>query len=490
MATMATETKPSSSTPEPGAAEPASPGAGSPGPSRAIPARAGKAAPNSWGLGDGQAIPWEYAPAPESSRDRRRSASATACSSTAGKCPASDGATFTTLDPATEEPLAEVARATDADVDRGGRGRSTRARRSLGQAARSRAGQVPLPDRPASCRSAAASSPSSRRWTPASRSRSRATSTCRSRRRTSGTTRAGRTSSSTPSRAGSRGRSASPPRSSRGTSRCSCWPGRSRPALAAGNTVVLKPASTTPADARSCSPTCAARRTCRRASSTSSPGRARSAWPWSRHPDVDKVAFTGSTASARRSPSGDRRHGQGADAGARRQGRQHRVRRRAARPGRRGHRQRHLLQPGRGVLRRAAGCSSRSRSPTCSIDQAQGPPGDAPGRRPARQEHRCRRDQQPRPSWTRSPSSWRPAWRRAPSCTSRPASCPSAGYFFRPTLFTNVAQSHRIAQEEIFGPVLSTLTFRTPDEAIEKANNTRLRPVRRGLDREGRRNPR
>ena len=49
---------------------------------------------------------------------------------------------------------------------------------------------------------------------------------------------------------------------------------------------------------------------------------------------------------------------------------------------------------------------------------------------------------------------------------------PERGYFFRPTLFTNVAQSHRIAKEEIFGPVLSVLTFRTPDEAVEKANNT------------------
>ena len=49
---------------------------------------------------------------------------------------------------------------------------------------------------------------------------------------------------------------------------------------------------------------------------------------------------------------------------------------------------------------------------------------------------------------------------------------PSRGYFFAPTLFTGVSQSHRIAQEEIFGPVLSVLTFRTPDEAIEKANNT------------------
>ena len=54
-----------------------------------------------------------------------------------------------------------------------------------------------------------------------------------------------------------------------------------------------------------------------------------------------------------------------------------------------------------------------------------------------------------------------------PSCD-----LPERGYWFVPTLFTNVAQSYRIAQEEIFGPVLSVLTFRTPEEAVEKANNT------------------
>ena len=53
-----------------------------------------------------------------------------------------------------------------------------------------------------------------------------------------------------------------------------------------------------------------------------------------------------------------------------------------------------------------------------------------------------------------------------------PCKLPERGYWFVPTVFTNVAQSYRIAQEEIFGPVLSVLTFRTPDEAIEKANNT------------------
>lgn len=54
------------------------------------------------------------------------------------------------------------------------------------------------------------------------------------------------------------------------------------------------------------------------------------------------------------------------------------------------------------------------------------------------------------------------------------SSCPlpKKGFFCRPTIFTNVAQSNRIAQEEIFGPVLAVLTFRTDDEVIEKANNS------------------
>jgi acyl-CoA reductase-like NAD-dependent aldehyde dehydrogenase len=49
---------------------------------------------------------------------------------------------------------------------------------------------------------------------------------------------------------------------------------------------------------------------------------------------------------------------------------------------------------------------------------------------------------------------------------------PENGFYFPPTLFSKVSQSQRIAREEIFGPVLSMLTFRTPEEAIEKANNT------------------
>ncbi len=59
------------------------------------------------------------------------------------------------------------------------------------------------------------------------------------------------------------------------------------------------------------------------------------------------------------------------------------------------------------------------------------------------------------------------AGRWSPECP-----LPERGFWFPPTLFTGVSQAHRIAREEIFGPVLSVLTFRTPGEAIEKANNT------------------
>jgi aldehyde dehydrogenase (NAD+) len=59
------------------------------------------------------------------------------------------------------------------------------------------------------------------------------------------------------------------------------------------------------------------------------------------------------------------------------------------------------------------------------------------------------------------------AERWQPACT-----LPERGFWFPPTVFTNVSQSHRIAREEIFGPVVSVLTFRTAEEALEKANNT------------------
>ena len=56
---------------------------------------------------------------------------------------------------------------------------------------------------------------------------------------------------------------------------------------------------------------------------------------------------------------------------------------------------------------------------------------------------------------------WQPSW-----------SCPTKGLFYPPTLFTNVTPASLISQVEIFGPVLTTLTFRTPNEAVSLANNT------------------
>ncbi len=56
---------------------------------------------------------------------------------------------------------------------------------------------------------------------------------------------------------------------------------------------------------------------------------------------------------------------------------------------------------------------------------------------------------------------WQPSW-----------ACPTEGYFYPPTLFTDVSPAATIAQVEIFGPVLVSMTFRTPKEAVELANNT------------------
>ena len=103
--------------------------------------------------------------------------------------------------------------------------------------------------------------------------------------------------------------------------------------------------------------------------------------------------------------------------------------------------------------------------------EAEAPALHAPGRRSARQEHRRgainSKAQLDRITELVASGQAEGAEIYQPACT-----LPERGYWFVPTLFTNVAQSYRIAQEEIFGPVLSVLTFRTPEEAIEKANNT------------------
>ena len=249
------------------------------------------------------------------------------------------------------------------------------------------------------------------------------------------------------------------------------------PALACGNTVVLKPAETTPLTALLFADVC------RQAELP--PG------------VVNIVTGDGSTGAALVQPPGHRqgrlhrldRGRQGdparagrarhaAHAGARRQGGQHRLRRLRARPGGRGDRQRHLLQPGPRLLRRLA--AARAGVDRRAADrQAQAPPGHAPGRRPAGQEHRRRRHQLARPARA-DPASWSRAARRRGAEIYQPAcDLPERGYWFPPTVFTNVAQSYRIAQEEIFGPVLSVLTFRTPDGGGREGQQHALRAVGR-----------
>jgi acyl-CoA reductase-like NAD-dependent aldehyde dehydrogenase len=55
---------------------------------------------------------------------------------------------------------------------------------------------------------------------------------------------------------------------------------------------------------------------------------------------------------------------------------------------------------------------------------------------------------------------------------SPPCELPATGYWFPPTVLTEVTPAHRVAREEVFGPVLAVMTFRTPEEAVAKANNT------------------
>ena len=236
-------------------------------------------APSSWGLGDGQAIPWEYAPAPES-RDIVTLKRALRAVHRRSRGPGDRTARPSrAIDPATEEPLAEVARAT------AGRHRQGRPRRSP--------------------------RPANRVWAPLPGSE-RAKYLYRIARILQERTREFAVLESMDSgKPIKESRDVDVPLAAAHFWYYAGWadkldyafPGRTprplgvaaqiipwnfpllmlawkiAPALAAGNTVVLKPASTTPLTACS-SPTSAARRTCRRASSTSSPGPARSGWSW------------------------------------------------------------------------------------------------------------------------------------------------------------------------------------------------------------------
>ena len=97
--------------------------------------------------------------------------------------------------------------------------------------------------------------------------------------------------------------------------------------------------------------------------------------------------------------------------------------------------------------------------------------GDAAARRSARQEHRHRRDQLRRAARAH-PRADRRRRGRGRDALVAAVRAARARLLVRADVFTGVSQAHRIAREEIFGPVLSVLTFRTPAEAVEKANNT------------------
>ena len=218
-------------------------------------------------------------------------------------------------------------------------------------------------------------------------------------------------------------------------------------------------------------PRSSSRRTCRPASSTSSPVHGATGAALVAHPGVDKVAFTGSTKVGKeiqQSVAGTSKRltlelgGKAAnivfeDAPDRR--------------GHRGHRQRDLLQPGPGLLRRVApfgaGVSRRG-----GAREAQAAAPDAAARRPARQEHRHRRHQLVGAAGADTTAVRRGRGRGCRTLVTRHASCPSGGTGSRPRSSPVCRPAHRIAREEIFGPVLSVLTFRTPEEAVAKANNT------------------
>src|ERR1700754_3256398 len=91
----------------------------------------GDQSPSSWGLGDGQAIPWEYAPAPES-RDIVTIKDRYGLFIGGKEVAASDGQTFTSVNPATEEPLTQIARGTAADMDKAVRAARNAFRKSWG----------------------------------------------------------------------------------------------------------------------------------------------------------------------------------------------------------------------------------------------------------------------------------------------------------------------------------------------------------------------
>ena len=433
---------------------------------RAI-AKAGTHAPSSWGMGDGQAIPWEYAPAPES-RDVVTLEEQYGLFIDGRFRDAADGGSFTSVDPSTELPLARVAKATPADIDRA-------------VAAAVRAGRRSWTDLPGKERAKYLY-----RIARILQERAREFAVLES------------MDSGKPIK---ESRDVDIPLAAAHFWYYAGWadkleyafPGRVAkplgvaaqiipwnfpllmlawkiaPALAAGNTVVLKPASTTPLSALLFADVC------RQAdlppgvvNIVTGPGEM--GMHLATHKDVAKVAFTGSTEIGKRI-------------------------------------QRAIAGTDKALTLELGGKAANIVFEDAALDQAvegivngiyfnQGEVCCA-GSRLLVQESVSDElvtrlkdrlstlrvgdplDKNTDVGAINSKSQLEKitelvAAGEAEGAELYQPACelPERGWFFRPTLFTNVAQSHRIAKEEIFGPVLSVLTFRTPDEAVEKANNT------------------
>jgi aldehyde dehydrogenase (NAD+) len=423
--------------------------------------------PSSWGMGDGQAIPWEYAAAPES-RDVVRLQDRYGLFVGGREIAPRSGEWFTTLDPATEEPLAEVARAGVADVDNA----VSVARRAF----RRGWGDLPGKERAKYLF----------RIARILQERSREFAVLET------------LDSGKPIR---ESRDVDVPLAAAHFWYYAGWadkldyafPGRVAkplgvaaqvipwnfpllmlswkiaPALAAGNTVVLKPASSTPLGALLFADVC------RQAelppgvvNIITGPGEIGLALV--RHPDVDKVAFTGSTAVGKQ--IGSAIAGQGKALTLELGGKAANIvfedaaidqavegivngiyfnQGEVCCAGSRLFVQESIAEP---LVERL-----KDRLSTLRVGDPLDKNTDVGAINNAAQLAKI--EELVEAGQAEGAEMYQPA-----------CDLPARGYFFRPTLFTNVAQSHRIANEEIFGPVLSVLTFRTPEEAIEKANNT------------------
>jgi acyl-CoA reductase-like NAD-dependent aldehyde dehydrogenase len=430
-------------------------------------ARTGDRAPASWGLGDRRAIPWEYAPAPES-REIVRLRERYGLFINGREVPATSGETFSTIDPSTEQPLAQVAKAGPPDMDR--------AVRAARRAQRSRWGNLPGRERAKYLY----------RIARLLQERSREFAVLES------------MDSGKPIK---ESRDVDVPLVAAHFWYYAGWadkleyafPGRVArplgvagqiipwnfpllmlawkiaPALAAGNTVVLKPASTTPLSALLFADLCV-EADLPPGVVNIVPGPGQIGSYLAAHRGVDKVAFTGSTEIGKKI-------------------------------------QKAVAGTDKALTLELGGKAANIVFEDAALDQAvegivngiyfnQGEVCCA-GSRLFVQESIADTlidklkdrlstlrvgdplDKNTDVGAINSKAQLEKITELVAAGTAEGAeiyqpACdlPERGYFFRPTLFTNVAQSHRIAQEEIFGPVLSVLTFRTPDEAVEKANNT------------------